>query len=263
MSQIDRAFGRRAFGADAPNYDRARPPYPAWVFDQLRETCGVGAGAAVLEIGAGTGAATRRLLGLEPGRLVAVEPDARLAEFLRQATPSAALELRLEAFEDVDLSENAFDLAAAFTSFHWLDESAALAKISRLLRRGGWWAACWNVFGDDAYPDPFHEATRSVLSGPLSPSAGTGGVPFALDAAARIAAIASSGAFARPLYWTAHWPLELTTDETVALYATYSNVEALPDRQAVLAELRRIADETFGGRVIRNMTTVLYLAQRT
>jgi hypothetical protein len=48
----------------------------------------------------------------------------------------------------------------------------------------------------------------------------------------------------------------------VAIYATFSNVNLLPNREAVLDELRRIAVEEFGGRVQRNMVTSLYVAQR-
>jgi hypothetical protein len=56
--------------------------------------------------------------------------------------------------------------------------------------------------------------------------------------------------------------LVLDADQTVALYATYSNVNARPDRETVLAELGRIALNEFGGRVVRNMTTSLYIARR-
>ena len=143
-----------------------------------------------------------------------------------------------------------------------LEEGPALAKIARSLKPGGWWAALWNNFGNDAYPDLFHDATQGVLNGPSSPSGGGGPTPFALDAAARIAAIDATGAFERVLYRTGHWPLVLTADQTVALYATYSNVTAMPNSAEALAKLRRVAETGFGGRVTRNMTTILYLARR-
>jgi hypothetical protein len=47
-----------------------------------------------------------------------------------------------------------------------------------------------------------------------------------------------------------------------ALYGTYSNINVRPDREAVLAELRRIAGDEFAGRVTRNMITSLYVARR-
>jgi len=60
----------------------------------------------------------------------------------------------------------------------------------------------------------------------------------------------------------AAWSLVLDPDQTVALYATYSNIKIRSDREAVLAELRRIARDEFQNRVTRNMVTSLYIARR-
>ena len=166
-------------------------------------------------------------------------------------------------FEDAQLDEGAFDLGVSATSFHWLDEETALARITRLLRPGGWWSAVWNVFGDDSRPDPFHEATSRLAHGPISPSQGEGGIPFALDSAARLAALRTAGAFDMIDYNVSRWPLVLDAEQTVALYSTYSNITAHPDRDNVLAEIGRIARDEFGGRVVRNMTTSLYVARRS
>jgi hypothetical protein len=120
----------------------------------------------------------------------------------------------------------------------------------------------WNEFGDSHRPDPFHEATKSLLDGFLSPSAGNGEVPFALDAEARLAALERSHAFDNVEHRTSAWSLVLDPDQTVALYATYSNINIRPDREAVLTELRRLARDEFHGRVTRNMVTSLYVARR-
>src|SRR5207237_10029841 len=73
---------RRLFGADPGGYDRARPDYPSRVYEILTERCGLRPGPATLEIGPGTGLATRRLLALGADPLVAVESAERLAEYL-------------------------------------------------------------------------------------------------------------------------------------------------------------------------------------
>jgi SAM-dependent methyltransferase len=259
---IDRAEGRVAFGSDPVGYHAARPAYPDWVFETLHDRCGLKDGAAIFEIGPGTGIATRRLLDLGANPLVAIEPDPRLAAYLRSKNPDEALVVEVSTFEDSALPEAAFDLGVCATAFHWLDEKTALAKIASLLRPGGWWAMVSNVFGDDNRPDPFHDATRKLLSGPSSPSAGAGSVPFALDHKAREAAIGHADAFEGFENWSRIWSLSLDADQTVALYSTYSNISRRRDRSAVLAELRRIAVEEFGGRVIRNMITSLCVAKR-
>ncbi|MBB4230792.1 spermidine synthase [Rhizobium mongolense] len=80
---VDRVFGRVAFGADPSNYHAARPRYPEETWELLRERSDLGPGVDILEIGAGTGLATAELLAHKPRRLAAVEPDMRLADFLR------------------------------------------------------------------------------------------------------------------------------------------------------------------------------------
>jgi SAM-dependent methyltransferase len=261
-SFIHRMFGRQAFGRDPAGYDAARPAYPGWVFDFLRERCGLVPNAATFEIGAGTGTATRRLLELGANPLLAVEPDDRLAAFLRKSIPDKALKVIVAPFEEAVLQEASFDLGLSATAFHWLNEDFALTKVAKLLLPGGWWAMLWNVFGDSCRPDPFHEATKSLVNKPLSPSAGNDETPFALDAEARLAALERTDAFDNVEHRTSAWSLVLDPDQTVALYATYSNVNIHPDREDVLAELRRIARDEFQGCVTRNMVTSLYVAQR-
>jgi len=263
MADIDRRFGRQAFGDDPANYDASRPPYPQWVFDILRERCGLKPGAAVFEAGAGTGKATRPLLALGADPLVAIEPDARLAGFLRASAPSPALEVRVETFEDAVLPAAAFDLGVCATAFHWLDEQAALAKVADALKAGGWWAMVWNLFGDPDRTDPFHDATDALLNGgPRTPSHGPGA---AESLNARLSGFGRNGRFEAIAHEQRPWDLVLDPDQVVALYSTFSDMTARPadEQREVLAELRRIAAAPpFDGRVVRNMLTRLWTARR-
>jgi hypothetical protein len=260
--KLPKEFGRQAFGDDPAGYHGARPPYPDWVYDTLTARCGLRRNAAVFEIGAGTGTATGRLLELGADPLVAIEPDRRLAEFLRANHPHKALNVVVSTFEEVTLEKTAYDLGVSATAFHWLDEAAALAKIASLLRPGGWWVALWNEFGDDTRPDPFHDATHELVRAPTGPGTGDKGVPFSRDVEARHAALTRSGAFDLVDSQASRWPLTLDAEQTVALYGTYSNINARPDRHAVLLELGRIAREKFADRVVRNMVTTLYIGRR-
>lgn len=221
---INKTFGREAFGLDPAGYDAARPAYPEWVYEVLCERCGLRLGTATFEIGAGTGIATRRLVELGATPLMAIEPDDRLADYLATTIKHDALTVVRSSFEDAVLPGTAFDLGFSATAFHWLDETAALVKVAGLLRPGGWWAMVWNVFGDSGRPDPFHEATKMLLAGPMGPSRDNRNIPFALDKEGRLAALGRTGVFE--------------------------------------AELGRIASEEFHGRVTRNMTTCLYIARR-
>ena len=262
MPIISKAFGREAFGLDPAGYHAARPSYPDWVYELLCESCGLRQNAATFEIGAGTGIATRRLLELGANPLVAIEPDGRLADFLCETIQQAALTVVRASFEDAVLPAAGFDLGFSATAFHWLHEETALTKVATLLKPGGWWVMVWNDFGDPDRADPFHEATKLLLNGPSSPSMGDRDIPFAQDMEARLSALEHSQAFDRIEHRTSAWSLVLDPDQIINLYATYSNINIRPDREAVLAELRRIARDEFQGRVTRNMTTSLYIARR-
>ncbi|HLH02605.1 MAG TPA: hypothetical protein VKX25_07535 [Bryobacteraceae bacterium] len=86
--------------------------------------------------------------------------------------------------------------------------------------------------------------------------------PFALDAPARIAALERARVFDSIDHQSSAWTLVLNAEQTVALYATYSNINIRADSTAVLSELRRIAVDGFKGRVTRSMMTSLYVARR-
>ena len=156
--------------------------------------------------------ATRLDFGANP--LLAIEPDPRLAAFLRKSIEDTALSVNVSAFEDAAIERARFDLGVSATAFHWLHEGTGLVKVAELLRPDGWWAMVWNVFGDNSRPDPFHEATKALLDGPSSPSAGSRDIPFALDAEARVAALERTRAFDAIEYQASAWSLVLDPDQT-------------------------------------------------
>lgn len=264
-ASLDRNFGREAFGADPANYHAARPPYPQAAWEALVQRAGLRAGIDIIEIGAGTGLATLPLLAHDPAQLLAIEPDVRLATFLANSVADPRLEVIAESFEEIEPAPASFDLAVSATAFHWLDAVPALRRMHSLLRDGGSVALIWNVFGDSSRPDPFHDATTQLFEGHrVSTSAGgSDRPPFALDEAARLADFAAAG-FAADAPQFLRWTLALDPDGVRALYATYSNVTALPahEQTRLLDTLHYVAAQQFAGRVERNMITAIYTARR-
>jgi SAM-dependent methyltransferase len=262
---LDRSFGRQAFGLDAANYHAARPRYPEAVWAALRDRAGLRPGIDILEIGAGTGLATEPLLAAGPKRLVAVEPDARLAEFLRQRLDDPRLEVIAAPFEETALAPASFDLVASATAFHWLDAVPALRRIHELLRPHGAIALAWNTFGDSGRADHFHDATAHLFVGHhTSPSgAGITEAPYGLDIEARLRDL-SAGGFTPDTPEILRGTLTLDPGGVRRLYATYSNITALAvdERERVLDGLAEIAEREFGGVVTRNMTTSIFTARR-
>jgi SAM-dependent methyltransferase len=264
MQRIPLKEGQRLFGNDPKAYAEARPEYPDELYERLATRCGLRVGTSVFEIGPGSGIATRRLLSLGASPLRAIEPDPRLAAFLRETNETSSLEIDQAAFDESMLPEDWFDLGVAATSFHWLEQRSALAKVYRCLKPGGWWAMWWNQFGSEE-PDEFQQATDHLFAGTAdSPSwSREKRIPFGLDRESRLQDLSAAGFKDIEIEL---WSSSLTCDTArlVALYSTFSPIQALePDsRREFLSKLAQIADEQFGGRVERALVTVLYTGQR-
>ncbi|MGE5717954.1 MAG: class I SAM-dependent methyltransferase, partial [Acidobacteriota bacterium] len=244
-----------------------RPEYPDAVYQCLVDHRALVPNTATLEIGAGSGLATRRLIELGASPITVIEPDVRFAPLLRELRGRAGTTIRLVpcAFEDAELPKDAFDLVAAATSFHWLDPQAALDKVAEVLRPGGFVALWWNVFRDLDREDPFHDATRSILADhAISPSGAPDAMPFALDRRAREADFERTGSFDAVAYEETHWTLVLDVPTLGRLYEGFSHIQRLPEseRAQLLRQLMEIARTQFGGRVERHMTSPIYLARR-
>jgi len=264
LMEIPLNDGRRLFGNDPTTYANARPDYPESLYERLITRCGLRPGTSVFEIGPGTGIATRRLLSLGAAPLRAIEPDPRLATFLRETSQTDSLEIDQASFDEAMLPEAAFDLGVAATSFHWLEQSSALAKVYRSLKPGGCWAMWWNQFGSEE-PDAFQRATDHLFAGTAdSPSwSREKRVSFGFDRESRLRDLGDAGFKDVEIEV---WSSTLTCDTArlVALYSTFSPIQALEadSRREFLSNLAKIAKEQFGGRVERALLTVLYTGQR-
>ena len=138
----------RGFGAGASAYEAARPGYPDDAVAVLAGEVGVGPGTDVVDLAAGTGKLTRRLVELGAS-VVAVEPVPGMRTLLEAAVPEArVLDGTAEA---PPLADATADVVTVAQAFHWFDAPAALDAVARLLRPGGSFALLWNE-RDEATP---------------------------------------------------------------------------------------------------------------
>ena len=196
--------------------------------------------------------------------VVAVEPNANLAAHLRAAFGADVTVLEAT-FEQAVIDEGAFDLAAAATSFHWVDQPVGLAKLGRAVRPGGAVALWWTLFQDPTALDEFSVAAEEVL-GPRAPGAfeEPGRPPFQLDAEHRLRDLARWGGFVDLESEVITESRTLDAGQVRALYASVAHVlRRSPEEQAaVLDRLEALAREDFGGRIERLFVTALYTGRR-
>jgi SAM-dependent methyltransferase len=135
---------RGGFDVDAAAYDRTRPVFPGFFFDDLIRTTGLVPGDRVVEIGCGTGQATVPLA--ERGLAVtAVELGPALAELARAKTARfPGVSVVTSSFEDwQDTDPAPVRAVTAFNALHWIDPAARYAKPAALLAPGGALVVGW------------------------------------------------------------------------------------------------------------------------
>ncbi|KAJ1599296.1 hypothetical protein NDA14_006362 [Ustilago hordei] len=166
-------------------YDRARPSYPlAAISTIIAEATNADSPAPlrIVELGAGTGIATRMLLATAtspsadgtppPGvaSLTAIEPSAGMRSHFETAiasatnslkqqmqdkgllSPSASISVQDGAFESFDAGE-ANDAVVVAQAWHWCqDWNAALQQVAKALRPNGILALVWNLEDRQAAP---------------------------------------------------------------------------------------------------------------
>jgi SAM-dependent methyltransferase len=261
---LQRDEGRRLFGLDPITYRMGRPDYPDAVYETLVRRCGLGPNTRVLEVGPGTGLATQHLL-RAGAHVTAIEPDESLASYLHDTAASSELDIVHSTFEEADVARAHFDLAVAATSFHWMDQETALAKLGLALKPRGWAALWWTLFRDPQQTDEFSRAVEQVL-GPTSRGAfdEPDRPPFQLDESHRRRDLRRWAGLEDVTSEVTTWDHELTPPQARALYASMATViRRAPDEQErILSAVERIATETTGGLVRRRFVTALYTGRR-
>lgn len=140
----------RVFGEVAEAYDRVRPGYAATLVREVLTYADL-RGRPVAELGAGTGKATvpfAAALARRRTPLLALEPDARMAEVLRRNTaafPHVGVEIR--DFEAWRPDGRRYGLLLAVNSWHWLAPDRRWDLAHAALAPGGAIALAWNPFG--------------------------------------------------------------------------------------------------------------------
>jgi ubiquinone/menaquinone biosynthesis C-methylase UbiE len=119
------------FERAAGEYERGRPGYPVEAVQRMGRELGIERGQTVVDLAAGTGKLTRRLVELLPAEVIAVEPLAAMRAELRRVVPGITV---LDGTaEEIPLADGVAHAVFVAQAFHWFRLPEAAVEIARVL----------------------------------------------------------------------------------------------------------------------------------
>ena len=126
----------KIFNSFAEEYDSFRPEYPVEFVTKITERVRLVRQSKLLEIGCGSGQATRAFGELDFD-VLAIDPSEALISIAKKRfsdTPSVSFECL--SFEEYKSDSQRYDFIFAANSFHWISPEVAWGKAHRLLKPG-------------------------------------------------------------------------------------------------------------------------------
>ena len=209
----------------------------------------------MLDVGAGTGIATRALAG-RGAKVVAVDPGPGVLSVLRARSTSRVRPVVGDG-NALPLRDAAFDLVTYAQSWHWTDPERSTAEAARVLHDRGVLAVFWNLLMADglAWWERFAASCERLCA---SYDRRTRDTDWG-------AAVEGSGLFRWVRAVEIPWTREVSVDAFVADYSSHSYVAdlAAKDRALVLGQLRDDLSEAFpDGRARLPYVTRMWVARR-
>ncbi|HSX29189.1 MAG TPA: class I SAM-dependent methyltransferase [Candidatus Saccharimonadales bacterium] len=254
---------RETFDEDAERYNQFRPHYPQPLFDKLITDTGINADSSLLEIGPGTGQATKPLARLGAD-ITAIELGAALAKKAQQELQQYRnAHIITGAFEGADLPAATYDLIFSATAFHWIKDEDKFTKAAKLLKPEGYLAIIHTEHIYDEKGDAFYTASRPIYDTYWPPKGDSS--PPRLPTSHDIQAPYIDSHFFTPKSFTV-FPIvtAYSAKDYAGLLSTYSPVIMLPiaKRQQFLADIAALIDTQFAGKLEKHFAFTLTIAQK-
>jgi SAM-dependent methyltransferase len=244
---------RSKFDTVAGQYAAGRPDYPAELYDALEAILGrTLAGAHAVDLGAGTGIASRQLAA-RGARVTALELSGpMIAQLAADSADSVSVSPVQGSATAIPLRDSCADLVTCAQAWHWIDPALGIPEFLRVLRPGGVFGAWWNRTLRELEWERAQEARIDAACG-KGTWAQVYSLPADIDERHKLT-IAK---------YDFSWERRVTVDRHLENLASRSYIAELPDPAAFIATERVLLREAFpGGQLTERFATHL-IAVRT
>jgi SAM-dependent methyltransferase len=254
---------REVFDGSAQYYDEVRPGYPEELVEDIIRISGLPDSGRILEVGCGTGQATKPFAqrGYE---MLCLDIGVELLKIARKKFQGYhKVKFLNVSFEEWKPETATFDLLISATAFHWIDPEIGYSQAAKILRENGFIALFWNMH-PSPYTDFFVDAQKIYRK--VVPE--WGNPVLSPSTEERIKQIKEKmdpfnlfREFEIRIY---PWTRKYSTSQYLKLLETYSDHKSLEEnRQRTLYKgISDIIENNYGGFVERPYLTVLYIAQK-
>ena len=256
---VDWEKDSQSFDGVADLYETYRPSYPAELIDEVIILSGIQPGGEILEVGSGTGKATR-LFAQRGFSLLCLEPGQNLIDVAKgQLNDYPQVRFERSRFEEWEANQRKFDLLISAQAFHWVPQEVRFVKAASALKPQGHIALFWNMYpGDESVKRELDEIYRQYAPELVKENI----LPEQLIQE-RAASLQAEKQFEKVIVRSYPWAAQYKTEMYLGLLNTYSDHLRLPEQRR-LALLGAIAEliEQHGGLIEKPYLAVLYMAQR-
>ena len=252
----------RAFDASAAYYDIYRPGYPEELIDCILIEANLPPNAEILEIGAGSGKATRQFV--DRGyQLHCIEPGSNLAATgMANFQETGRVQYSICRFEEWNAPKAQYDFAFSAQAFHWVPKPKGFELCAKALKADSYLGLYWNMYltKDSPVDRALLEYIRQnnlMLFYLQTNEEGE------ISIKQNITEIKESGCFNPPELYRFYWSQRYSAEDYLGFIKTgngYLNLEQKAKEQVDEGIISIINQH--GGEVIRPYLCALYLTQK-
>lgn len=257
---IDWKKDSQSFDGVAELYETYRPSYPAELIEDIVQLSGIQPDGEILEVGSGTGKATR-LFAQRGFSMLCLEPGQNLIDVAKtQLSDYPQVRFERSRFEDWEANQRKFDLLISAQAFHWVPQEVRFIKAASVLKPQGHMALFWNMYPgiDGVIRQELDEIYRKHAPDLFKES-------FPLDKLIqeRAASLEMENEFEKVVVRTYPWVEQYEMNAYLGLLNTYSDHLRLSEqrRQMLFAAIADLIEQ-HGGQIERPYLAALYFARR-